>query len=346
MSSGDSVLLFSFASQPDIYRCHQKDSQHISELKNLLQDVITPLISHSIDYDSELKLISLLIYYICSVSNTSTCTAVFPQQTLGEEYCEISNVIILKKNDKSNIINPFKSLINQNNANHSSSNELTFPSNKRRLTEIVLKVFFPYCLHRISRFCKRIYPIRINHLSNSKLYNIAFSVINTVISLLSQCEPFITNLQKFHLSLFFLNGIYLELSKRITAQRYLYFRKIHTPRPGFQVFGLLILLHLTLLILLTVIRQIKSQIKLYSQSTIHSPMLSSLSKSSNSHSFDDNNKRICTLCLSQLNVPTATDCGHIFCWECITESLLNKSICPLCRQPTSLSQLLPLQNYQ
>jgi hypothetical protein len=41
--------------------------------------------------------------------------------------------------------------------------------------------------------------------------------------------------------------------------------------------------------------------------------------------------------------PTATLCGHLFCNQCITESLIASSSCPKCRKPTLLYCLFRLE---
>lgn len=73
--------------------------------------------------------------------------------------------------------------------------------------------------------------------------------------------------------------------------------------------------------------------------------------------------RSCTLCLEERTASCATDCGHLFCWNCIVEwgrekvalptldectcmltSCLAQAECPLCRQSLNLASLLPVYN--
>jgi hypothetical protein len=54
----------------------------------------------------------------------------------------------------------------------------------------------------------------------------------------------------------------------------------------------------------------------------------------------------CAVCMCELENPTATVCGHIFCYECISEWTKEEgSPCPVCRTDSLPQDLLPLNNY-
>ena len=65
---------------------------------------------------------------------------------------------------------------------------------------------------------------------------------------------------------------------------------------------------------------------------------------------DDGNTAFepCIVCMGDIKVPTATVCGHIFCWSCIVEwtsTSLDGVPCPTCRTICHPQELVPLVHY-
>ena len=48
----------------------------------------------------------------------------------------------------------------------------------------------------------------------------------------------------------------------------------------------------------------------------------------------------CIICLENINEPTLTPCGHLYCFECIKSCIILKSQCPMCKKSIKPTELL------
>lgn len=54
---------------------------------------------------------------------------------------------------------------------------------------------------------------------------------------------------------------------------------------------------------------------------------------------------ICQICQQTRTSPTSTLCGHVFCWNCIHQSVKITPECPICRTAINPSRLIYLINF-
>lgn len=50
----------------------------------------------------------------------------------------------------------------------------------------------------------------------------------------------------------------------------------------------------------------------------------------------------CSICLSEVEVPVVTQCGHLFCWGCLYGWGAKSNICPVCKNACTLSSVIPI----
>jgi len=230
-------------------------------------------------------------------------------QTLGEEYTEVVQV---------------------------SRKHLTLPSSLSRLALVIVHSLGPEILaYALRRLEKR--------LGDPKL-EIAPTARQTLLKILPLLQTLASGLQKLHTCLFYLQGPYYHLAKRLLGIEYV--KRVDEDEdeteaekstgPVFRLLGGVAALHLILSTLQTLRKPPSSS----------SSLTTSLSPSSVNESRTLGHR--CPLCLDALGtrgVATATPCGHLACWTCLLEGLKANGECVVCRRPVEPRTVIPCRNF-
>ncbi|KAI8899385.1 hypothetical protein BC833DRAFT_524798 [Globomyces pollinis-pini] len=189
----------------------------------------------------------------------------------------------------------------------------TYPTLLRRVMYLMTLVTGPYLI-------KQFTPLGVE----SNVIVVDGKILERLIRILK--GPFLS----IHLALFYIQGHYYHLSKRLFQFKYTFIRQLRQGENemGYEILGIMIFIKL----LLTNLMPTTTETSDYDDTHLinHNPVHDTLK---------------CTLCLEQRKVSTSTNCGHVFCWKCIADWIRTKAECPLCRQPITANLLLPLMNY-
>ncbi|KAI0932680.1 hypothetical protein AcW2_001235 [Taiwanofungus camphoratus] len=318
------LLSFPSAQQAQIIRSNQRDVFHVSSLREQTEGVLRSWLGTRwlIRWGKEIELGVKLLYYGLTIGRAT--------QTLGEEYTDIWL--------------------------HSVHTD-RLPSRRARATLILLATFPSYLLSRWG-----------SHLSQTSVLG----------SIMRKLPMLVETLSEINLAVFYFRGTYYDLAKRVLGIRYISSvpENPNTRPPSYSLLGIFLGIRL-IYRLIDFIRSLPAKAnenspklkenrtgentqETYIDDRPVSSMLGpvdheavpSTSPEEDSGTsldftqipFNSRTTRNCTLCLEERTATCATECGHLFCWNCIVGWGREKPECPLCRQALNLTSLLPIYN--
>jgi peroxin-10 len=149
---------------------------------------------------------------------------------------------------------------------------------------------------------------------------------------------------RLHLMLFYLTGRYFTFPLRLSGAHLRYNRAQGQPHARYTILGLFLALQLSAETATGLLNLLRHRWVRHAGTDAAVEDMRVPCQTADEDVGSGVNRK-CALCMERVSVPSATACGHLFCWSCIIPWCQMRAECPLCRQPCQPQSIVRLYQF-